>query len=149
WGRRRQAGKQHGRIRIYVLRFLGGSHLGSVRLGQHELGHREPAQCYFAFHSPGTVTGSTQIQLQRQLARLECPVEGFEPQSTQNAVQVQITAANITQNNITVVLSGPSGVTGNLNVQVTGTNGQSPIDPIENATLGPGTYNYNFGLSNI
>ena len=38
------------------------------------------------FMSPGTVTGSTQIQLQRQLARLECPVEGFEPQSTQQTV---------------------------------------------------------------
>jgi hypothetical protein len=37
------------------------------------------------FMSPGTVTGSTQIQLQRQLAREDCPVEGFEPQNTQNA----------------------------------------------------------------
>ena len=101
------------------------------------------------FMSPGTVTGSTQIQLQRQLARLECPVEGFEPQSTQNAVEVQITAADVTQNNITVVLSGPSGVSGNLVVQVTGANGGSPIDPVENATLGPGTYNYSFGLNNI
>jgi len=37
------------------------------------------------FMSGGTVTGSGQVQLQRQLAREECPVEGFEPQNTQTA----------------------------------------------------------------
>jgi hypothetical protein len=78
-----------------------------------------------------------------------CPLQDVPVGGTGNVVQVQITAANITQNNITVVLSGPSGTTGNLNVQVTGPNGQSPVDPITNGNAGPGTYNYNFGLSNI
>jgi len=101
------------------------------------------------FMSPGTVTGSGQVQLQLQLAREECPDGTFEPQNTQNALQVAVTSANIVQNNITVALSGPSSVSGNLVVQVTGANGGSPIDPIENGTLGPGTYSYNFGLGSI
>ena len=31
------------------------------------------------------MTGSGQVQLQRQLARLDCPVQGFEPQNDQTA----------------------------------------------------------------
>ncbi|MBV9761418.1 MAG: hypothetical protein JO340_12705 [Acidobacteriaceae bacterium] len=40
------------------------------------------------FMSPGSVTGSGQVQLQRQLARLDCPVQGFEPQNTQYSCTV-------------------------------------------------------------
>jgi len=98
------------------------------------------------FMSPGTVTGSTQIQLQRQLARLECPVEGFEPQSTQNAVQVQITAANITQDQVSVVLSGPSGVTGNLTVTL---NGPSSVTLGQANNVAAGTYNYSFNRPSL
>ena len=45
-------------------------------------------------------------------------------------VKVQITAADVTQNNVTIVLSGPSSVAGNLNLKATGANNQAPIDPI-------------------
>ncbi|MBV9761423.1 MAG: hypothetical protein JO340_12730 [Acidobacteriaceae bacterium] len=49
------------------------------------------------FMSPGTVTGSGQVQLQRQLARLDCPVQGFEPQNTQNSCSISLTRTNLTQ----------------------------------------------------
>lgn len=52
------------------------------------------------FMSGGTVTGSGQVQLQRQLARLECPVQGFEPQNTQTAqVPTASSIVETTQNN--------------------------------------------------
>ncbi len=64
-------------------------------------------------------------------------------------VNVQITLADVTQDSIWVVLSGDPSVSGILNVQVTGPDGQSPIDPITNETAGPGTYIFDFGLNNI
>ena len=103
-------------------------------------GSNTNASATFSGISAGTAQSNGQITLKG------C---SFTGQGTNTVIQVQITAANITQNNITVVLSGPSSASGNLNVQVTGPNCQSPVDPITNSTLGPGTYNYNFGLNDI
>ncbi|HEX3681478.1 MAG TPA: hypothetical protein VHU83_02975, partial [Bryobacteraceae bacterium] len=70
----------------------------------------------------------------------------FEPQSTQNAVQVQITTANITQDQVTVVLSAPSGVTGNLSVTL---KGASSITLGQANGVGAGTYNYSFNRPSL
>ncbi|MBV9768975.1 MAG: hypothetical protein JOZ32_05345 [Bryobacterales bacterium] len=66
------------------------------------------------FMSPGSVTGSGQVQLQRQLARLDCPVQGFEPQNTQNAqptvaIQVQSGFVSMAGNGL-VLLAGSGGL---------------------------------------
>jgi hypothetical protein len=98
------------------------------------------------FMSPGSATGSGQVSLQNDIAREECPVVAFEPQNTQNAVAVQISTANISQDQVTVVLSGPSGVTGNLTVTL---NGASTVTLGQANGVGSGTYNYSFNRPSL
>jgi putative SOS response-associated peptidase YedK len=84
--------------------------------------------------------------------QLSCPILGYGSGSSPgNVVQVSIPIADITSNKIQVVLTGPTGVTGQLSLTVTGPNGAQPVQPISTGSnpQGPGTYNYDFGLSSI
>ncbi len=51
------------------------------------------ANAHSSFMSVGSVTGSVQAKLPQQLARLNCPVEGFEPLNTQNSFSVSLSPA--------------------------------------------------------
>ena len=74
-----------------------------------------------------------------------CPVTPqIEEQAPVTVLNVTVQSADITQDNITVVLSGPAGTTGSLIVKATGSNGQTPVDPVGNGTYGPGTYTFSF-----
>src|SRR5581483_7177316 len=61
---------------------------------------------------------------------------------------VSIQSADITQDNVTIQLSGPT-LAGQLTVSATGSGGGAPIDPIFNGNASAGTYSYSFGLANI
>ena len=78
------------------------------------------ANAYSNFVSVGSVTGSGYVQLPQQLARLGCPVTGFEPQNNQNSVCAvptnlkQLSATDIGGGNLQFKYAYSSS-TGNLN----------------------------------
>ena len=73
-----------------------------------------------------------------------CPVP---PQvGTANVINSQMTTADVVRNTISVKLSGPSGVSGTLNLIASGNPTNSTI---LTQTLGPGTYNFSFGRPSL
>lgn len=79
--------------------------------------------------------------------RHACPLANPWAEGGGNVIRVSVTQADITQDNITVVLEGPPGAAGTLKVEIDGPNATQVVQ--NSGPVYPGTYTYNFGLSNI
>ena len=102
------------------------------------------ANAYSKFVSVGGVTGSTQIQLQRQLAREDCPVEGFEPQNTQTTLACPTSVSVAQTDNIPLSSNDPpyrTGIGATVQMSVGPSSGTqyNGVQIVENVTSGSGT----------
>jgi hypothetical protein len=76
----------------------------------------------------------------------ECPLTNFPASAPMNAIAVQITGADITQDRISVTLS-PPGTSGTLDLEIITTNGTNNF--ISTASLSAGSYNESFQIPNL
>jgi hypothetical protein len=95
----------------------------------------------------GVAAGSTD-----NLAEGEISTSGFRqcgqmqgrPSGPTNVVSVEITGADLENNQVSVTLSGPSGTSGTLEVVAVGVSNQPQVTYNGGAAVGPGSYNVAF-----
>jgi len=75
-----------------------------------------------------------------------CPTVTPQVSSGGSVISVQITNVSLTSDEVDVSLGGPSGTSGTLLVQWTGS---GPVQAIANSTYGPGTQKFNPPLSGL
>lgn len=69
-----------------------------------------------------------------------CPITQPVPNANTNVVQVQITDADIENNDVDVTLTGPAGTTGTLVITANGSSNNPQVTANGGAAVGPGQY---------
>jgi hypothetical protein len=140
-------GDQHGRVKPNEFLGLHGHRVEfreiSYGWGSLNTGVATLANAYTNLVGVGTTNGFASVSLETM--KRNCPKQTSAPRNTVNSVSVQITTADITEDKVTVVLSAPQGMSGDLSVTL---NGASSVS-LANASVGPGTYNYGFQRTSL
>ncbi len=92
----------------------------------------------------GATTGITQVTVQGTHPAPRCPNITYGPTQPVNVGQAQVTSADLETNQVKVTLTGPSGISGTLEVIAIGVSNQPQVTYNGGAAVGPGSYTIAF-----